>query len=66
MLMSEARLTSAGLVAKLIGGIIIILGLLLAYFSLQTDIGIVDPRFYMPIGIVVTILGGLILLAKEV
>jgi hypothetical protein len=64
--MSEARLTSAGLVAKLIGSIIIVLGILLAYFSLQTDIEIVNTRFYTPIGIVVTILGGLILLAKEV
>ena len=63
--MSEARLTSAGLVAKLIGGIIIVLGFILAYFSLKTDIAVVNPRIYTPIGIVVVLLGGLILLAKE-
>lgn len=64
--MSEARLTITGLAAKLLGVIILVLGLLLAYFSMKADIETVNPRIFAPIGVTVALLGGLMILAKEV
>ena len=63
--MSEAKLTSPGLAVKLIGIVILVLGLLLAYFSIKTDIEVVNPRIYTSIGLTVALLGGFMLLAKE-
>ncbi len=64
--MSEAQLTLTGLAVKLLGVIILVLGLLLAYFSLNADIEVVNPRIFTPIGLTVALLGGFMLLAKEV
>lgn len=64
--MSEAQLTLTGLAVKLLGVIILVLGLLLAYFSLNADIEVINPRIFTPIGLMVALLGGFMLLAKEV
>jgi len=64
--MSEAQLTLTGLAVKLLGVIILVLGLLLAYFSLNADIEVVNPRIFTPIGLTVALLGSFMLLAKEV
>ena len=62
----EGGMTFTGLGVKLFGIIILILGLLLAYFSLNADVGIVDPRVFTPVGVAVALIGGFMLLAKEV
>jgi len=65
--MSDAEETTlTGLTTKLFGGIVLILGLLLTYFSLKTDVGGgVNPRIFTPIGVAVLLVGGFMLIAKE-
>ena len=62
----EEGMTLGGLATRLFGIIILVLGLLLTYFSLKTDIGLVNPRIFTPIGLAVALAGGLMLIAKEV
>lgn len=61
----EGGMTLAGLATKLFGVILLVLGLLLSYFSLSTDVGTVNPRVFTPIGLAVALVGGSMLLAKE-
>lgn len=62
--MSEARLTSASLTVKLLGVIVMILGFLLAFFSLNADISVINPRILTPIGLVIALPGIFMILAK--
>ncbi len=62
---NEEGATLAGLATRLFGVIILVLGALLTYFSLNADVGAIDPRIFSPLGLVVALLGGVMLLAKE-
>ena len=59
-------MTFTGLAVKLFGFIVLVLGLLLTYFSLNADVDIVNPRFFTPFGVAIAFIGGFMLLAKEV
>jgi len=61
----EGKMTLMGLATGIFGVIIIVLGLLLTYFSLRTDVGLISPRIFTPIGLAVALVGGLMLLAGE-
>lgn len=61
----EGKMTLMRLANGIFGVIIFVLGLLLTYFSLRTDIGIVNPRIFTPIGLAVAVVGGLMILAGE-
>ena len=54
-----------GLATGIFGVIIIVLGLLLTYFSLRTDVGLISPHIFTPIGLAVALVGGFMLLAGE-
>lgn len=54
-----------GLATGLFGVVLIVLGLLLAYFSLGTDVDLVSPRMFTPIGLAVALIGGFMLVARE-
>jgi len=47
------------------GIIICSLGIMLTYFSTTATTGAVDPSMFTPIGLFVSLLGGLILINKE-
>jgi len=59
------EMTLTGLAVKLFGIIILILGALLTYFSLKADVGVVNPRLITPVGVAIALIGGFMLLAKE-
>jgi len=61
----EGRITLMGLATGLFGVVLIVLGLLLAYFSLGTDVDLVSPRMFTPIGLAVALIGGFMLVARE-
>lgn len=63
---NEAGMTLAGVAVKIFGIILLVLGLLLVYFTLKTEVAIVDPRVFMPIGLAIALVGGFMLIAKEV
>lgn len=62
----EGRTTAGGLATQLLGIIILVLGFLLVYFSLKSDTGITSPRVFMPIGLAVALVGGFMILVREV
>jgi len=64
--MSEEGLTLTGIAVKLLGVVLLILGLLLTYFSLKTDVSVINPRIFTPVALTVALLGGFMLLSKEV
>ncbi|MFQ6054139.1 MAG: hypothetical protein ACE5OO_07940 [Candidatus Bathyarchaeia archaeon] len=61
----EGGMTLTGFATMIFGAVILLLGLLLTYFSLRTDVGTVDPRLFAPIGAAVALIGGFMLLARE-
>jgi uncharacterized membrane protein len=61
----EKRASLTEIVLSLIGFVLLIFGLLLVYFSLTTDVGMVDPRVFTPIGAAVTIIGAFMMLTKK-
>jgi hypothetical protein len=53
-----------GIVGKILGIIFVILGILIAYYSYNTPISIIDPRIIAPLGVFLIALGGFMLLAR--
>lgn len=62
---NEKNLTLGGLATKIFGIIILALGLLISYFALNAESGIVSLEFFTPIGIIVAIIGGLMIISRE-
>ena len=62
---SEGGMTLAGFVTSLIGAVIMILGIILVYFSLNTDFETVDPRILTPFGVVIALIGAFMLITKK-
>lgn len=64
--MSEKEgLTLSKLAVNIFGFIILALGLLIAYYSIQADSGFADPSIFTPVGILVALLGGLMTASWE-
>lgn len=59
------NLTLSKLAVNLIGVVLLALGLVIAYYSLQADAGAVNPGIFAPVGFLVAILGGIMTLAWE-
>ena len=53
-----------GIVGKILGLLLVILGILIAYYSYNTPVSIIDPRIIAPLGVFLIALGGFMLLAK--
>ena len=62
----EGGTTVTGVMISLFGFILLVLGLILIYFSNTTEVGTVDPRLFIPIGIAVSIIGVYMIVAKKV
>lgn len=59
------NLTLSKLATNLSGVILLALGIVIAYFSAQADVGHASPRIFTPIGLIVAVLGGILILAWE-
>ena len=62
---NEVTTTMARLATNIIGIVIMVLGILLVYYSLNTEYNIVNPFVFTPIGVVISLIGGLMILARE-
>lgn len=60
----EQGLTLGRLATMVIGVILLTLGLMLTYFSLNTDIELVSPRFFTPVGLVIVLIGGFMTITR--
>lgn len=60
----EGGLTLGELAIYFFGVVLLVLGLMLTYFSFQAEIGLVSPRTLTPVGIAISLIGGFMLLAK--
>jgi hypothetical protein len=47
------------------GVIILSLGIVLTYFSVKAEVGVVSPRMFAPVGVVMMVLGGILLVSRE-
>jgi hypothetical protein len=62
---NEKNLTLGGLATKIFGIIILALGLLISYFAVSAESGIVSLKLFTPIGIIVAIIGGLMAISRD-
>ena len=61
----EEDLSFGRLAAYIFGVILLALGLMLSYFSFQVEVGLVSPRIFTPVGVVIALIGGLMIIARE-
>lgn len=62
----ENGATPTGAMISIIGFVLLVLGLMLTYFSLVTSAGITDPRFFTPLGILISLIGLFMIVTKKV
>ncbi len=60
----EGGLTLGELAVYFFGVVLLILGLMLTYFSFRAEVGLVSPRTLTPVGIAISLIGGFMLLAR--
>jgi hypothetical protein len=61
----DEGLTISKLAVNVFGVIVLALGLVITYFSMQADIGVIDPGIFAPVGILVALAGGIMTAAWE-
>ena len=59
------NLTLSKLTTNISGVILLALGLVIVYFSVRAEMGYATPRIFTPIGLVVALLGGVLIIAWE-
>jgi glucose uptake protein GlcU len=59
------NLTLSKLTTNLSGVILLALGLVIAYFSTKADMGHATPRIFTPVGLIVALIGGILIIAWE-
>ena len=57
--------TAGDLATNLFGVILLALGLMLTYFSMNAEAGQVSPRIFTPVGLAVALIGGLIIIIRK-
>ena len=62
---SEDGLTLSKITINFFGVIILVLGLVITYFSIQADIGLIDPGIFTPLGVLIILAGGVMTAAWE-
>lgn len=60
----EEGLTWGKLSTVVFGVILLALGLMLTYFSLQANIELVSTRIFTPIGLTIALIGGFMIVAR--
>jgi hypothetical protein len=63
--MSNEGLTISKITVNIFGVIILAIGLVITYYSMQADMGFIDPGIFTPIGILVALSGGIMTAAWE-
>ena len=58
-------LTISKLAVNAFGVIVLALGLVMTYYSMQADMGNIDPGIFAPVGILVALAGGIMTAAWE-
>ncbi len=61
----DEGLTISKLVVNLFGVILLVLGIVITYFSMQADMGVIDPGIFAPVGILIALAGGIMTAAWE-
>ncbi len=61
----DEGLTISKLAVNLFGVILLILGLVITYYSIQADMGVISPGIFAPVGILVALAGGIMTAAWE-
>ncbi len=57
--------TPGQLVTTFLGAILLALGLMLTYFSINADAGTVSPRTFTPVGVAIVLIGGFMIVARK-
>ncbi|MFB0557635.1 MAG: hypothetical protein ACETVY_00825 [Candidatus Bathyarchaeia archaeon] len=60
----EEGLTWGKLATIVFGFILFTLGLMLTYFSINTDIELVTPRVFTPVGLSIVLIGGFMIVTR--
>ena len=55
----DEGLTLSKLAVNVFGVIVLALGLAITYYTIQADIGAIDPSIFTPVGILVALAGGI-------
>ncbi len=61
----DEGLTISKLAVNIFGVILLTLGLVITYFSMQADMGVIDPGIFAPVGILIALAGGIMTAAWE-
>ena len=61
----EEGLTISMIAVNVFGVILLALGLGITYYSMQADMGVIDPGIFVPVGILVALAGGIMTAAWE-
>ena len=57
--------TLGQLVTTFLGVILLALGMMLTYFSINADVGMVSPRMFTPVGVAIVLIGGFMIVARK-
>lgn len=57
--------TLGQLITTFLGIILLALGLMLIYFSVNADVGLVSPRIFTPVGVAIALIGGFMIVARK-
>ncbi|MDP6047865.1 MAG: hypothetical protein QGG23_00235 [Candidatus Bathyarchaeota archaeon] len=58
-------LTLSKLAVNFFGVIVLALGLIITYYSIQADVGFIDPDIFAPVGVLIALAGGVMVAAWE-
>jgi hypothetical protein len=61
----EEGLTISMIAVNVFGVILLALGLAITYYSMQAEMGVIDPGIFAPVGILVVLAGGIMTAAWE-
>jgi hypothetical protein len=61
----DEGLTISKLAVNIFGVIVLTLGLVITYYSMQADMGVIDPGIFAPVGILIALAGGIMTAAWE-
>lgn len=61
----EEPLTLSKLAVSFFGVIVLALGLVITYYSSVSETGIISPRPFTPLGLIVVIIGGIMIISRE-
>lgn len=61
----DEGLSISKLAVNIFGVMVLALGLVITYYAMQADMGVIDPGIFAPVGILVALAGGIMTAAWE-